>query len=485
MTIRSGSMLSKEIDELDTLLRISAAVHSVQALYSAREADARELLERQLLELIFESVPAECGAILILSELREMPGQVVGWSRISGRHAIEIDRDMAERAMAEGNAAVRNAPGQCAIAMPLTSGSRVLGAIYLASSNANDCFEDKHVELLTAIAGITGMALENARYVEWLESENWRLRAEHSVEHGMVGESAALRRVCRIIGQVAPSETTVLICGESGTGKELVARAIHENSPRRGKPFVAVNCAAVTETLLESEFFGHERGSFTGAIAQKRGKFELAEGGTLFLDEVGEMTPGLQSKLLRVLQERMFERVGGSRTIQVNVRIVAATNRDLKQCIAQHSFRADLFYRLNVVTIQMPPLRERREDIPLLARFFAGRAIAPEARACLLRYSWPGNVRELQNAMEHAVVLGDGGCVRLEDLPASVRAESVDEELSDYQSAVEGTRKQSILQAVERTGGNLTEAAHLLGVHPNYLHRLIRKYDLRAEIKRI
>lgn len=485
MTIQSGSMLSKEIDELDTLLRISTAIHSVQALYSTRRAGARELLERQLLELIFESVSAECGAILLLTELHEMPAQIVGWSRASGRHSIAIDREMAQRAVSRGAAAIRNLPGDSAIAMPLISGNHVFGAIYLASTNSSDCFEGENVELLTAIAGIAAMALQNARYVESLETENSRLRAEHSIDHGMVGESAALRRVCRLIGQVAPSETTVLICGESGTGKELVARAIHNNSPRKNKPFIAVNCAAVTDTLLESEFFGHERGSFTGAVAQKRGKFELADGGTLFLDEVGEMSPALQAKLLRVLQERVFERVGGSRTLPANVRIIAATNRDLKQCIADRAFRADLFYRLNVVSIQMPPLRERHEDIPLLAGFFAGRAIAPDARLCLTRYSWPGNIRELQNAMEHAVVLGDGGCIRLEDLPASVRQSACQEEAHDYQSAVQGSRKQSILQAIGRTAGNLTEAARLLGVHPNYLHRLIRKLDLRAEIKRI
>ena len=225
-----------------------------------------------------------------------------------------------------------------------------------------------------------------------------------------------MRSLYRQIGRVAPSDSTVLITGESGTGKELVARAIHSNSPRAERPFVAINCAAITETLLESELFGHERGAFTGAIAQKKGRLETADGGTVLLDEIGELSPALQAKLLRVLQEREFERVGGTRSIAVDFRLVAATNRDLEQAIAAGTFRRDLYYRLNVVSLAVPPLRERPEDIPLLANHFARRhaanmkrrvtGVSPEALACLMAYDWPGNVRELENAIERAVVLG-------------------------------------------------------------------------------
>ena len=211
----------------------------------------------------------------------------------------------------------------------------------------------------------------------------------------------------------------MLIRGESGTGKELVARAIHRNSPRAGKPFVAINCAAVTETLLESEFFGHEKGSFTGAVAIKKGKLEAADGGTVFLDEIGELAPGLQAKLLRVLQEHEFERVGGTKTIKVDIRVIAATNRDLEAAISAGAFRQDLYYRLNVLTLETPSLRDRREDIPPLAAWFAQRfakltgrrirGLSERTRACLLAYDWPGNVRELENAIERAVVLGSDG----------------------------------------------------------------------------
>jgi transcriptional regulator with GAF, ATPase, and Fis domain len=232
----------------------------------------------------------------------------------------------------------------------------------------------------------------------------------------MVGEGEAMQRVYHFIGKVAPTDATVLINGESGTGKELAARAIHRNSKRAQKPFVAVNCAALTESLLESELFGHERGAFTGAIAQKKGRLEIANGGTLFLDEIGELSPALQVKLLRVLQEREFERVGGTVTIKADVRVIAATNKNLEAAMAANQFRHDLFYRLNVVSLEMPPLRTRREDILLLASYFVEKyatvcnrklkGISPDARTALLAYEWPGNVRELENTIERAVVLG-------------------------------------------------------------------------------
>jgi Nif-specific regulatory protein len=312
----------------------------------------------------------------------------------------------------------------------------------------------------------------------------------------MVGESHRMRDVFQFIAKVASTDSTVLIRGESGTGKELAARAIHQNSPRSGKPFVAINCAALTETLLESELFGHEKGAFTGAIAQKKGKLEVADGGTVFLDEMGEMTPLLQAKLLRVLQEREFEHVGGTRPIKVDIRLIAATNRDLENAIRQGSFRQDLYYRLNVVSLTMPGLRERREDIPLLASYFATkygqkckrqvRGISPEARACLKEYDWPGNVRELENAIERAVVLGSSDVIRPEDLPEAVLETEppAGGTPTRYHEAIKEAKKQLILKAVEQANGNYTEAAKQLGVHANYLHRLIRNLNLKPVLKK-
>ncbi len=330
--------------------------------------------------------------------------------------------------------------------------------------------------------------------LEHLELENRRLQAEINLQHNMVGASASMQVIFQNISKVAPSTSTVLVMGESGTGKELVARAIHRNSPRTAKPFMAINCAAITETLLESELFGHERGAFTGAIAQKRGKLEAADGGTVFLDEIGDLAPALQAKLLRVLQEHEFERVGGTKTIPVNIRVIAATNRDLAEGVRRGTFRQDLYYRLNVVTITMPPLRERREDIPVLAEYFAakymkkaGRPIAgvtKEAKRILMDYHWPGNVRELENAIERAVVLGSNCRILPDDLPESLlEADPVSaEHLMPYHEAVNEAKRGIILRALQQSSGNFTEAAHALGLHPNNLHRLIRNLDLRDEL---
>jgi Nif-specific regulatory protein len=311
----------------------------------------------------------------------------------------------------------------------------------------------------------------------------------------MLGESRAMREVHKLIAKAAPSNSTVLIRGESGTGKELVAQAIHRNSPRANKPFVAINCAALTETLLESEFFGHEKGAFTGAIAQKKGKLEVADGGTVFLDELGELAPALQAKLLRVLQEQQFERVGGVRPIKVDIRLLAATNRDLEAAIEQGGFRQDLYYRLNVVSLKLPPLRERREDIPLLASYFtakyaaqckrAVRGLAPETRVALIGYDWPGNVRELENAIERAVVLGASELILPEDLPETVLEAASDSaslpsgDLS-YFEALKETKKRLVLEALDRAQRVHNDAARLLGMHPNNLHRLMKSLDLKS-----
>jgi transcriptional regulator with GAF, ATPase, and Fis domain len=373
---------------------------------------------------------------------------------------------------------------------------RVIGVLYLESSQGEGVFAQQDLELLASIAGLGVVGVENARQFERLSNENLRLRAEVSLTHDMVGRSAKMREVYQIVERVAASDSTVLIYGESGTGKELAARAIHKNSSRKDQPFVALNCAALTETLLESELFGHEKGAFTSAVNLKKGFLEVAEGGTIFLDEIGELSPILQAKLLRVLQEREFTRVGGTRSIKIDVRFLAATNRDLQKGVREERFRSDLFHRLNVISLTLPPLRERAEDVGELAEHFVVRyakkcnrkvtGITEAALECLRRYEWPGNIRELENAMERAVVIGSSEKIMPEDLPESVQ-ESGQEATNvpaKYHEAIRNLKKQMILGALEQSGGNMTEAAKQLGVHANYLHRLMTNLELRPKLRK-
>jgi Nif-specific regulatory protein len=349
--------------------------------------------------------------------------------------------------------------------------------------------------LLAGIAGIAAVSLENARQMEWLEGENNRLRSTLEIDHSMVGQSAVIKEVYGFIKRVATARSAVLICGESGTGKELAAHAIHANSPRANKPFVPINCAALTETLLESELFGHEKGAFTGAVGKKQGKLEVANGGTVFLDEIGEMTLPMQSRLLRFLQDYRIEHVGGTRSIELDVRVIAATNRNLDEAIKAGGFRADLYHRLNVVKVTMPPLRDRREDIPLLANYFATKyaneckrpidGISGEATELLQNYDWPGNVRELENAIERAVVLGSSTTIGIDDLPRRLsESGEATNTTGNYYEAIKDAKRQLIKNALEQARGNYTEAARALGIHPNNLHRIIRTLDLKAAVRK-
>ncbi|HEU4766730.1 MAG TPA: sigma 54-interacting transcriptional regulator [Pyrinomonadaceae bacterium] len=488
--------------DLSVLMKVSTSINAIRGL--------EELLQR-LLELLFEVVPAQRGAILLTTNESLDSAIVFGLDRVSGKDkAVNVSRTIAQKVLRDGVALLANDPSTQAtlttesliqarthsvMCVPLVMIDQKLGVLYLDSTIAGDHFNKDHLQLVTAIAGIAAVAIENARHFEWLQNENERLLADVNIEHNMVGEGPAMQRVYHFISKVAPTDSTVLISGESGTGKELAARAIHRNSKRAQKAFMAVNCAALTETLLESELFGHEKGAFTGAFSQKKGRLEVADGGTVFLDEIGELSPGLQVKLLRVLQEREFERVGGTSTIKVDLRVIAATNKNLEDAIETGEFRQDLYYRLNVVSLEMPPLRERREDIMLLASYFADkystkcnrklRGISADARACLTAYDWPGNVSELENALERAIVLGTTDVILPEDLPEALLEgkTSAAQATMGYHEAVTQTKKQIILKAIEEAKGNYTEAAKLLGVHPNYLHRLIRNLNLRAQLK--
>jgi two-component system response regulator PilR (NtrC family) len=320
---------------------------------------------------------------------------------------------------------------------------------------------------------------------------------EEPVLHGIIGRSPKMVELYKVIGRVATVDSTVLITGESGTGKEMVARTIHYNSPRSARPFVAINCGAIPEQLLESELFGHVKGSFTGAVTNKVGLLEVARGGTVFLDEVAEMSPMLQVKLLRFLQDHIFRRVGGTEDIEVDVRMMAATNKDLPHMIQQGTFRDDLFYRLNVISVELPPLRERWEDIPLLARNFletfatqAGRpamGIAPEAMEVLMAYSWPGNVRELENIIERAVALTTGDEIRAESLPDGVRKPppppvlhglEIPPEGLDLERVVADLEKSLMQDALQKAGGVQTKAARLLGINFRSFRYRAKKYGL-------
>ena len=432
LQVRFDDAVDQMARDLGALMKVSTAINAIRGL---------DALLQRLLELLFEVVPAQRGAILLTTGDALDDRVVFGLDRKHGKdQPVNVSRTIVQQVLRDGFAVLASdaaaqpkfatesfieTRAHSVMCVPLVMFERKLGVLYLDSTNSRDKFNKDHLQLVTAIASIAAVAIENARHFEWLENENERLLADVNIEHNMVGESQSMHRVYQFIAKIAPTDATVLIGGESGTGKELAARAIHRNSKRAQKPFMAVNCAALTESLLESELFGHERGAFTGAIAQKKGRLEIADGGTVFLDEIGELTPALQVKLLRVLQEREFERVGGTLTIKVDVRVIAATNKNLETAMAAGEFRHDLYYRLNVVSLEMPPLRERREDLMLLANYFIEKygarcnrklkGISPEARERLLAYDWPGNVRELENAIERAVVLGTTDLIRVDD----------------------------------------------------------------------
>ncbi|MFN7919341.1 MAG: sigma 54-interacting transcriptional regulator [Bryobacteraceae bacterium] len=470
----------------------------------------RAELEQKTLESILEVTPAERAAIVRLEDESADSAVVTGLDRKLGPgQAVALSRTIVNQVIEQGAAVLcNNVPDEEALqeseslisrrvrsvlAVPLEVADKLIGVIYVDTSDPRVRFDADHLQLLAALGNVAALAIGNAAHVEWLEGENSRLRAEINLEMDMVGESPAMQKVFQFVARVAPRDSTVLVWGESGTGKELVARAIHRNSARADKPFVAINCAAISDHLLESELFGHEKGSFTGATAQKRGKLEVADGGTVFLDEIGELAPALQAKLLRVLQEREFERVGGTRPIKLDIRLVAATNRDLKEESRQKRFREDLYYRLNVVSLQMPALRERPSDIAVLASFFADKyarklnrkvsGISPKTLRLLTAYGWPGNVRELENTIERAVVLGVSDVIEPEDLPDSLVEEAAPggEPVTALHEAIVQAKKQAIEKAIELAGGNYTEAARQLGVHPNHLFRLIRTLNMKTK----
>jgi Nif-specific regulatory protein len=374
---------------------------------------------------------------------------------------------------------------------PLKVNGGIIGVLEIIDKAGGGVIRAEDMSMLAVFAELAAMAIANARRIERDRKTLREMQDELELKYEIVGESRAMRQVISDALKVANAKTSTLIVGESGTGKELMARLIHRAGSRRNAPMVVLNCAALPESLLEDELFGHEKGAFTGAVGRKIGKFELADGGTIFLDEIGEMNPAMQAKLLRILQEGVFYRLGGNESIPVDVRVIAATNRDIEQEVAEGRFREDLYYRLNVVQIRMPPLRERREDIPLLAEHFLGMFKQERGRPHLrlsnaaldrmLTYDWPGNIREMKNAIERATVMGSNAEIQPEDLPAfSQKAEGTGVPTGcSLKEATERFKRELIASSLRAYGGNRSLAARSLQIQRTYLSRLIAKYGLQ------
>ncbi|CAB1069765.1 Response regulator of zinc sigma-54-dependent two-component system [Olavius algarvensis Delta 1 endosymbiont] len=375
--------------------------------------------------------------------------------------------------------------------VPMKIDSEIIGVVEIIDKADGSAIRDEDLKILSVFADLAAQALGNAREIEHDKKEIKDLKRELQGKYEIVGESKALRKVISDAIKVANSKSTTLILGESGTGKELLARMIHRVGVRKDEPMIVLNCAALPETLLEDELFGHEKGAYTGAVSRKIGKFELADRGTIFLDEIGEMSPSMQTKLLRILQEGVFYRVGGNKSIPVDVRVISATNRNIEEDVAEGRFREDLYYRINVVQIQMPPLRERREDIALLADYFldiyrkerglSELTISPKAMNLMLQYDWPGNVREMKNALERAVVMGNGQQIVPEDLPAfACRPQYPGLEVGlSLKDAIDAFKKEFILLNLRNTNGNRSLAAKNMQIQRTYLSRLITKFDIK------
>jgi formate hydrogenlyase transcriptional activator len=501
--------LAQERDRLRVLLEVNNAVVSkldLRVLLNAISASLRRVIHHEYTSLaLFEeninkmrvlALDFPEGKGLMREEmLVRMEGSITG-TAFRTRQPLVLDRAAMEGFDSPTSRLLRDEGVHSMVCMPLLTHDRVLGTLSLASLR-DAAFEQADVDLLVQVAGQVAIAVENALAFQeigelknklaqeklYLEDE---IRSEMNFDE-IVGEGASLRAVLKQVETVAATDSTVLIQGETGTGKELIARAIHNLSPRREHTFVKVNCAAIPTGLLESELFGHERGAFTGAIAQRLGRFELAHGGTIFLDEVGDIPLELQPKLLRVLQEQEFERLGSPRTIRVDVRLVAATNRDLAAMVATRAFRDDLYYRLRVFPLVVPPLRERREDIPALVRYFVQKharhmnrtveTIPSETLDALVRYPWPGNIRELENLIERAVIVSPGPVLRVPlgelKLPS--------EPLGDDSLTLRAAEREHIVRALEATNWVLAGphgAAARLGMKRTTLQSKIRKLGI-------
>jgi len=466
--------------------RVLDAIAQSAARVMHAEASSVLTLDARRNKLVFAAASGPTGAELIGQEFDASLG-IAG--RAISRRAVEVVRDVArDPQFFPGFDQKSKFVTHELLAAPMTFRGEVVGVVEVIN-RIGGTFDDDDIEVLRLFAELAATGVSNARAHERLKRENEGLRETFATrDSGMIGSSPALLAVQKLCQRVARSHATVLLLGETGTGKELTARHIHLTSERKDRPFIGINCAALTETLLESELFGHEKGAFTGAVARKIGRFELAEGGSLFLDEIGDISPATQVKLLRVLQEREFVRVGGTKTVACDVRIIAATNRDLTKAIADGVFREDLYYRLNVFPIHLPPLRERREDIPeLVARFVQLAAkdlgvktpiVSPAALAILSSHNWPGNIRELQNVVERMVLMCDGGEILPMHLPREIAGAPAADLPENAPTGLRGYERAMIVQALRDNGWNQTRAAKALGISRDNLRYRAKKYSI-------
>ncbi len=489
-------------ETLSALLDASAAINSARALDETLSAIARAAAA---------VLRAEASSVIMVDRARRKQVFVAAvGDRSDQLMGLEYDLEagLSGAAMAAGEAKVYNDVAhekahyreidalvafrtRSLIAAPLIHRDEVLGVVEVINPVGAELFDDRDRQLAQIFANLAAIAVSNAQNLHRVARENTGLRETLRGRRKMIGQAPAMRRVFDLIRRVAPSTASVLLLGESGVGKELAAQMVHENSPRRDRAFIAVNCAALPETLLESELFGHEAGAFTGATSRRVGRFELADGGTIFLDEIGEIDLSIQVKLLRVLQEKEFIRVGGTRTLGCDVRVIAASNRDLEALKDEGRFRDDLYYRLNVFPIVIPPLRERREDVPALVEHFLGvfaaemkierPAVTAEAMEVLERYDYPGNIRELQNILERACLLTDGPVIDLPHLPQEVvasLAKSAGQGGPEGLNRLELAERELIVQALRASDWNQSRAARSLGISRDNLRYRVKKYRI-------
>ena len=488
---------------IDRLKEISTWVSSVQDLdqlleliieTATRMMDAKAssllLLDHKTNKLHFKVATGEKGTDVKQFEI-DLGQGIAGYVAETGEPLLIPDVAQDPRWYKEISESI-GFKTQSIACVPMKMNGDIIGVVEIIDKADGSSIQSEDLKILSVFADLAAQAIGNARKIEHDKKEIRDLKKELQGKYEIVGESSALRKVISDSIKVANSKSSTLILGESGTGKELLARLIHRAGSRKDEPMIVLNCAALPETLLEDGLFGHEKGAFTGAAGQKIGKFELADKGTIFLDEIGEMSPNMQTKLLRIVQEGVFYRVGGNKSIPVDVRLISATNRNIEEEVAQGRFREDLYYRINVVQIRMPPLRERREDIPLLAQYFldifkkergtSNLVISKDAMNLMVEYDWPGNVREMKNALERAVVMGNGKQILPEDLPTFAckpQYPGLEVGLS-LKEATDLFKKEFIKINLRHTDGNRSLAAKKMKIQRTYLSRLIAKYELGA-----
>lgn len=508
-----GRLLEELRTSAETVPRVGrAAAELCRLSFSLGRAEGPEAVSRLAVETVLEEFQGGRG-LVVLPQSLDVAGDVTA-EMLAACAAMPVPWEgdlplaVAETVISTDEALMAatvgaNGSPMTTLAAPIRSGGRPVGVLYLEIDDARRSTTPDDLEFAMAVSDAVGVAVENLAARTELSTklataadENAWLKQRLGEESRMVGESRQLTAILEQVERVATTKATVLVRGESGAGKELVARAIHDASDRVGKPFICLNCAALSETLLESELFGHEKGAFTGATERKAGKFEAADGGTLVLDEIGEMSPAIQAKFLRVLEGHPFERVGGSKRIHVDVRVVAATNRNLEEAVRSGDFRRDLYFRLKVVEIYVPPLRKRRDDIEPLARHFLARFAAetgrrvhdftPEALEALKGYDWPGNIREMRNVIERAVVLSHADRIDRAELALSQLPTPGDtgrhplESRSAYKpESLEEVERRHILATIEASGGNKTKAASILGIERSTLDRKLNRWAKR------